>query len=37
MNPTADHGDMHGVEAAYYDGEMERELTERVATVPVEI
>ena len=36
-NPTADHGDMHWVEAAYYDGEMERELTERLATVPVKI
>ena len=36
-NPTADHGDMHGVEAAYYDGEKERTLTKRLATVPVKM
>ena len=30
-----DHGDSDWVEAAYYNGEMERKLTERLATVPV--
>ena len=37
MSMGPDHGDMHWVEAAYYDGEMERKLTERLATVPVKI
>ena len=36
-NPTQDHGDMDWVEAAYYDGEKERTLTKRLATVPVKM
>ena len=34
-NPTQDHGDIDWVEAAYYDGKFERQLTERLAKVPV--